>query len=54
MDKRWSWWLLFCGLGSYEYDGSHNTMEVTYVVVTGARDLGDLLAEGERGVKDKA
>ena len=31
-----------------------NTTEVTYVVVTGTREIGDLLAEGERGVKDKA
>ena len=31
-----------------------DTTEVTYVVVTGTRELGDLLAEGERGVKDKA
>ena len=26
-----------------------NTTEVTYVVVTGTGELGDLLAEGERG-----
>ena len=32
--------------------GVTNTTEVTYVVVTGTRELGDLLAEGERGVKD--
>ena len=25
-----------------------NTTEVTYVLVTGTRELGDLLAEGER------
>ena len=33
-----------------------NTNEVAYVVVTGTRELGDSLAEGERerGVKDKA
>ena len=34
--------------------GVTNTMEVTYVVVTRTRELGDMLAEGERGVKDKA
>ena len=21
--ERWRWWLLLCGLGSYEYDGVH-------------------------------
>ena len=21
--ERWRWWLLFCGPGSYEYDGGH-------------------------------
>ena len=31
-----------------------NTTEVTYVVVRGHRELGDLLAERDRGVKDKA
>ena len=31
-----------------------NTTELIYVVVTGTRELGDLLTEGERGVKDKA
>ena len=31
-----------------------NTTEVAYVVVTGTRELRDLLTEGERGVKDKA
>ena len=34
--------------------GVTDTTEVTYVVVTGIREFGDLLAEGERGVKDKA
>ena len=34
--------------------GIANTAEVTYVVVTGTRELGDFLAERERGVKDKA
>ena len=36
--------------------GVTNTMEVTYVVVTGTGTLEDLLAEREkeRGVKDKA
>ena len=34
--------------------GATNTTEVTYVVVTCARELGDLLAEGERqGSKTK-
>ena len=33
--------------------GVTNTTEVTCVVVTGTRELGDLLAEGESGVKDK-
>ena len=33
--------------------GVTNTTEVTYVVVTGTRELGDLLAEGERGSKTK-
>ena len=33
--------------------GVTDTTEVMYVVVTGTRELGDLL-EGERGVKDKA
>ena len=42
--ERWRWWLLFCGLGSYEYDRGL----ATYVVVTGAGELGDLLAEGKR------
>ena len=41
--ERWRWWLLFCG-----------TTKVTYVVVTGTRELGDLFTEGERRVKDKA
>ena len=45
---RWRWWLLFCGLGVT------NTTDVTYVVVIGAIELEDLLAEGARGVKDKA
>ena len=31
-----------------------DTTEVTYVIVTGAKAQEDLLAEGERGVKDKA
>ena len=44
---RWRWWLPFCGLGSYEYDRGH------VCGMTGTRELGDLLAEGERGVKDK-
>ena len=35
-------------------DGVTDTTNVTYVVVTGTRELGDLLAEGEREVKDKA
>ena len=30
------------------------TTKVAYVVVTRTRELGDLLAEGESGVKDKA
>ena len=34
--------------------GVANMTEVTYVAVTGARELRDLLAEGERGVKDIA
>ena len=34
--------------------GVTNTTQVTCVVVTRTRELGDLLAEGERGVKDKA
>ena len=34
--------------------GVKDTTKVTYVVVTGASELGDLLDEGERGVKDKA
>ena len=34
--------------------GVTNTTEVTYVILTGNRELGDLLTEGERGVKDKA
>ena len=34
--------------------GVTDTAEVTYVVVTETGELGDLLAEGERGVKDKA
>ena len=29
--------------------GVTDTTDVTYVVVTGTRELGDLLAEGERG-----
>ena len=45
---RWRWWLLFCG------PGVTDTTAVTYVVVTGTRQLGDLLAEEEREVKDKA
>ena len=35
-------------------EGVTNTTEVAYVLVTGTRVLGDLLAEEERGVKDKA
>ena len=34
--------------------GVTDTTEVTYVVVTRTRELGDLLAEEEKGVKDKA
>ena len=34
--------------------GVTDTTEVTYVIVTGTRVLEDLLAEGERGVKDQA
>ena len=30
-------------------EGVTNMMEVTYVVVTGTRELGYLLAKGERG-----
>ena len=30
-----------------------DTTEVTHVVVTGTRELVDLLAKGERGIKDK-
>ena len=37
-----------------ENQGVTNTTEVTYVAVTETGELGDLLAEGERGVKDKA
>ena len=46
MDKRG-------GDGSccFVIQGVTNTTEVMYVIVT---ELGDLLAEGERGVKDKA
>ena len=40
--ERWWWWLLFCGPESYKY-----------VVVTGTRELWDLLAEGDRGSKTK-
>ena len=39
---------------SFVVHGVKNTTKVTYVVVTGTRELGDLLTEGERGVKDKA
>ena len=39
---------------SFVVQGVTNTTEVAYVVVTGTRDLGDMLAEGEGGVKDKA
>ena len=39
---RWRWWLLFV------IQGVTNTTQVTYVVVTRIRELGDLLAEGER------
>ena len=46
--ERWQWWLLFCGPGCYKYDGGR------ICLVTGTRELGDLLAEGEREVKDKA
>ena len=35
-------------------EGVTNTTEITYGEVTGARELGDLLAEGEKWVKDKA
>ena len=35
-------------------NGVTNTTKVTHVVVTGTRELGNLLAEGEIGVKDKA
>ena len=34
--------------------GVTDTTEITYVVVTETRELEDLLAEGERGIKDKA
>ena len=34
--------------------GVTDTTEVTYVVVTETKELGDLLVEGESGVKDKA
>ena len=40
--ERWRRWLLFCGLWSYEYYGRH------VCGVTATRELGDLLAEGER------
>ena len=33
---------------SFVVQGVTNTTEVAYVVVTGTRELGDLLAEGER------
>ena len=33
--------------------GVTNTLKVAYVVVTGTRELEDLLAEGKRWVKDK-
>ena len=46
--ERWRWWCCFV------VQGVTDTMEVTYVVVTGTRELEDLLAEGERGVKVKA
>ena len=46
--ERWRWWLLFCGRGVTD------TTEVTYVVVAGTRELGDLLAERESEIKDKA
>ena len=49
MDKRGG----NCGC-CYVVQGVTDTTEVTNVVVTGTRELGDLLAEGERGVKDKA
>ena len=35
-------------------EGVTNTTEVAYVVVTGTRQLGNLLTGGERGIKDKA
>ena len=44
--ERWD------GSCCFVVQGVTNTMVVTYVVVTGARELCDLLAEGERGVKD--
>ena len=34
--------------------GVTDTTDVTYVIVTRTRELGDLLAEREKGVKDKA
>ena len=39
-----------CG---FVVQGVADTTEVTYVVVTGSRELGDLLAEEDRRVKDK-
>ena len=39
---------MFCGPGSYEYDGGH------VCGMTGTREPGYLLAEGESGGKDKA
>ena len=38
----------------FVFQGVTYTTEVTYVLVTGTREFGDLLAEEERGVKDKA
>ena len=35
------------------FQGVTNTTQVTYVVVTRTRELGDLLAEGERGEESK-
>ena len=34
-------------------EGVTNTAEVAYVIVTGTRELGDLLGEGERGGSKK-
>ena len=43
MDKRGS-----DGGCYFVFQGVTNTTEVTYVVVTGTGELGDLLAEGEK------